>query len=222
MSRRAEPVVCFSHLRWNDSYQRPHHLLRRAGREREVYFVEPPVYDEVMPAMTTWSAAPGVTVVCPHLPVDMTPAQADGAQRRMLADLIAELSDRPVLWYYTPMALRYAPQVDAAAIVYDCMDEPALVDGSEPELGAREAQLVAMADVVFTDSDTIQNHKLAASRHPHIYPFPSRLGSFEVSPDQTWSSMWALVERATRARRRRAIAERRALSQPALQLAALD
>jgi UDP-galactopyranose mutase len=220
MKVREEPVVCFSPLRWNDAYQRPHHLMRRAGRDREVYFVEEPIYDDVMPAITTWYAAPGVTVVVPHLPVDLTPAQADSAQRRMIDDLVAELSERPVLWYYTPMALRFTAQLAAAAVVYDCLEEPPLVDGEPPELGAREAELVSLADVVFTDSDTLKHHKLAATRHPHMYPFPSRLGSFEVSWDQTWTSMWAMVERAARARRRRALAERRVLSQPAIHLAA--
>src|SRR5207253_435970 len=36
-------LICLSHLRWNFVYQRPQHLLSRAGSERRIFFVEEPV-----------------------------------------------------------------------------------------------------------------------------------------------------------------------------------
>ena len=36
---------CLSHLRWNFVYQRPQHLLGRAARDRRVFVIEEPIYD---------------------------------------------------------------------------------------------------------------------------------------------------------------------------------
>ncbi len=38
-------LVCFSHLRWDFVYQRPQHLLSRAARDHDVYFIEEPVFE---------------------------------------------------------------------------------------------------------------------------------------------------------------------------------
>ena len=44
-SNESTDLVCFSHLRLDFVYQRPQHLLTRFARERRVFFVEEPIYD---------------------------------------------------------------------------------------------------------------------------------------------------------------------------------
>ena len=39
-------VVCLSHLRWDFVFQRPQHLLTRFARDRRVFFVEEPIFDD--------------------------------------------------------------------------------------------------------------------------------------------------------------------------------
>lgn len=175
MTRKDVPVLCLSHLRWNFVYQRPHHLLARCARTRPVIFIEEPRHDAHAPELELEPAPCGVVVAVPHLPAGMSPALADTAQRAMIDRLIArELGgQRPVLWYYTPMALAFTQHVKARAIVYDCMDELSLFDGAPPELAARERVLLNHADVVFTGGLGLYEHKRATSRHRNIHAFPS-------------------------------------------------
>lgn len=174
MAVRPDPLVCFSHLRWDFVYQRPQHLLSRAARERDVVFVEEPIFrPDAVPTMTSTRTDEGVTVVVPHLPDNLSTAQAEGALRRMIDRVVAELGARPVLWYYTPMAVAWTRHLDARAVVYDCMDELSLFLGAPRELCEREAQLFAMADVVFTGGHSLYRHKRATQQHGNIHPFPS-------------------------------------------------
>jgi UDP-galactopyranose mutase len=39
-------LVCLSHLRWDFVYQRPQHLLNRCAEQRQVFFVEEPIFVE--------------------------------------------------------------------------------------------------------------------------------------------------------------------------------
>jgi hypothetical protein len=37
-------IICFSHLRWNLVYQRPHHLMTRFATLSTVFYIEEPVF----------------------------------------------------------------------------------------------------------------------------------------------------------------------------------
>jgi glycosyltransferase involved in cell wall biosynthesis len=172
MKKNTRALVCFSHLRWNFVHQRPQHLLTRAARERDVFFIEEALHEGEQVALETYVDPSGVHVVVPHLPGVIPADSARSILRAMLAHFLkAEGLDDAVLWYYTPMALDWAPPLRGAAVVYDCMDELALFRGAPPELGAREEELLARADVVFTGGHALYEHK--RSRHPNMHPFPS-------------------------------------------------
>src|SRR5258705_13192932 len=67
--RNTQPdLVCFSHLRWDFVYQRPQHLLTRSARDRRVFFVEEPVFDQGSMRLHVAERENGVQVVVPHLP----------------------------------------------------------------------------------------------------------------------------------------------------------
>ncbi len=95
-----------------------------------------------------------------------------GPLGKLLADLIALHGGRkPILWFYTPMMFSFARHVDAAAVVYDCMDELANFKFAPPQLKETERALMARADVVFTGGHSLYEARRA--QHDNIHPFPS-------------------------------------------------
>lgn len=165
-------VLCFSHLRWNFVFQRPQHLLSRCARTRRVFVIEEPLFDAPgSPYASVSEAAGQVHVVVPHLRESDRECDAD-VQRRLLDDVIAMRDIRPdVLWYYTPMSLRFSDHVSAPAIVYDCMDELSNFAGAPPGLRAAERALLRRAGVVFTGGRSLYEAK--KHLHHNIHPFPS-------------------------------------------------
>ncbi len=159
-------LVCLSHLRWNFVFQRPQHLMTRFAAERRVFFVEEPIFDGG-PRLELTRPSPRLTVAVPHLH-PCSPADAVVQQRALLDELLTtEAIDRPVVWYYTPMALPFARHLAASAIVYDCMDELSAFKGAPPELLVFERELLARADVVFTGGRTLYEAKM--NQHPNVY-----------------------------------------------------
>jgi UDP-galactopyranose mutase len=112
----------------------------------------------------------GVRVVTPLLPhgTDRVPML-----RRLLSEFAARESlNRPLAWFYTPMALQFFPcDLEPSAVVYDCMDELTMFRGAPAELAYLEDDLMRMADLVFTGGVSL----FEAKRHLHqrVYPFPS-------------------------------------------------
>ncbi|MEO6340444.1 MAG: UDP-galactopyranose mutase, partial [Caulobacteraceae bacterium] len=87
---------------------------------------------------------------------------------------MAELAiERPVLWYYTPMMLKFSRHLaeHAATVVYDCMDELSNFKFAPQELRDLERELVGLADVVFTGGYSLYEAK--RGWHLNIHPFPS-------------------------------------------------
>jgi glycosyltransferase involved in cell wall biosynthesis len=165
-------VLCFSHLRWHFVFQRPQHLLSRCARHHRVFFFEEPVYDGVnTPRLELTTSDDRVRVVVPHL------AEADRDReteclRLLVNELIATERIRlDVLWYYTPMALAFSDHLEAAAVVYDCMDELSNFSGAPPGLRAAEQRLLGRAGVVFTGGHSLYQAK--KHFHPNVLLFPS-------------------------------------------------
>jgi UDP-galactopyranose mutase len=145
--------------------------MSRFARDRRVYFVEEPVFDSNEPVLTT-AVCPqtGVRVVTPHLP-------AGGDRNKTLEGLLSAFVathkiDKPILWFYTPMALEFVPSsINPSAVVYDCMDELSMFQGAPKRLQGLEEQLLRTADLVFTGGVSL----FEAKRHLHanMHPFPS-------------------------------------------------
>src|SRR5690349_3486931 len=135
-------IITFSHLRWDFVYQRPQHLMSRLASRHRVIFIEEPVVDES--STTSWEfhrPEKNVLVCRPH-----TPSRAFGfsdEQIPHLRKLVRELAeverlDDYVLWFYTPMALPLAEELQPKAVIYDCMDELAAFHNAPPQLLERE------------------------------------------------------------------------------------
>ncbi|HEX5071072.1 MAG TPA: glycosyltransferase, partial [Vicinamibacterales bacterium] len=154
-------------------FQRPQHLMTRFAAQRRVFFVEEPVYDGGQPSLDV-SEHDGVQVIVARLPRGLSRAESAEVQRAMLDEFLERRAlSRPILWFYTPMALPIARSwtTRSAAIVYDCMDELTGFQGAPAELRDAETELFGIADLVFTGGESLY----AAKRHlhPHVHAFPS-------------------------------------------------
>jgi len=184
-SGSATPVdlLCFSHLRWDFVYQRPQHLLSRCAQDRRVFFWEEPTFEPgISEHLEVMQKASNLWVIRPHLP---TGADAELLQGNLLRSFCEERHiDRPVRWYYTPMALGFSANLPAAATVYDCMDELSGFFDAPPQLLDREAQLFATSDVVFTGG--LRLYEAKRDRHPNVHAFPSSIDAdhFASAPSQ--------------------------------------
>ena len=167
-------LICFSHLRWNFVFQRPQHLMSRFAQERRVIFWEEPeaALAGCEPALGVRTCAEtGVVVVTPSLPEGMEEAEQERVLKRLLDGFLAGEGGPFVRWYYTPMMLPFSRHIEAAATVYDCMDELANFRFAPPRLLALESELFDAADVVFTGGYSLYEAK--KGRHPNVHPFPS-------------------------------------------------
>lgn len=168
------PILCFSHLRWDFVTQRPQHLMRRFAQGRRVFFVEEVIPTDHHLAYLEFHAFEGTEVVAvrPRIPCFWTADHRDRALAGLLDQLVGLTpGTRPVLWFYTPMMFPAAAHIDAAAVVYDCMDELSAFDFAPREILEREAALLRRADVVFTGGASLYEAK--RGQHDNIHAFPS-------------------------------------------------
>jgi UDP-galactopyranose mutase len=164
-------VVCFSHLRWHFVFQRPQHLLSRCARNHRTIFVEEPTFAEGESRIEACLTKEGVELWCPRIDSNRVD-DAAAEQERLLVDAFERNSvESPLLWYYTPMALRFTRSLPARARIYDCMDELSAFKGAPPELRQLEQELLAKADLVFTGGHSLFEAK--ATQHPSVHCFPS-------------------------------------------------
>ena len=166
-------LFCFSHLRWNFVYQRPQHLLSRAARSLGVFYIEEPVFVDDGPDMRiSRDKNSGVTVVTPILREGLSADEVNGAVRRVVNDLIADV--RPsgwVSWYYTPMALEFTRHLTPDIRVYDNMDELSAFAGAPQGLLDLERELMGKCDLMFVGGQSLYEAK--RNRHDNIHVFPS-------------------------------------------------
>lgn len=166
-------LLCFSHLRWNFVFQRPQHLMSRFAKTYDViYWEEANFAANIEPHLEfTECDLTGVKVATPVLPEGMLPEQQEIALRRLLDSLDFLAGTSLVRWYYTPMMLPFSRHLTATAVVYDCMDELSAFRFAPPELLEREAELIELADLVFTGGKSLYEAK--RDRHHAVHCFPS-------------------------------------------------
>ena len=168
------PLICFSHLRWDFVLQRPQHLMNRFGRTRQIYFWEEHIPTDHHAPYLEYHPYEGTNLISvrPRIPHHWDEGRRERAQAELL-DLMLRLSGmaRPILWFYSPVMFGFARHVDAAAVVYDCMDELASFRFAPTGLKDIERQLMARADLVLTGGSSLY----AARRHRHdnLHLFPS-------------------------------------------------
>jgi UDP-galactopyranose mutase len=167
-------LVCLTHLRWDYVFQRPQHIMTRFARERRVYYVEEPRFDNGPYRLSIHQDQSGVNIVIPYLTHAMSKEEGARVHRQMMDELLTEQKiQRYILWYYTPMALSFSEHLEPDIMVYDCMDELSAFNGAPAKIKEYERELVKRADLVFTGGHSLYEAK--RDIHPNIHPFPSSI-----------------------------------------------
>lgn len=166
----SQPIVVFSHLRWNSVTQRPQHLLKRLSAHHPILFVEEPIDHDVKDVGTAAMSQveENITLLQPRISWDtMTQDLAPILEEKFLELGIVD----PILWFYSPMFIDIADSLSYSKIVYDCMDELSAFLGAPQSLLAKEEKLLQLSDVVFTGGKSLFESK--QRRHPNVHCFPS-------------------------------------------------
>lgn len=181
-------LIVFCHLRWDFVFQRPQHLMTRLAEHYRILFVEEPVYDEGKAHLKKTAVAPNITVCQPHTGIQAPGFHDDQIPtlQTLLADLVPE-GERPVVWFYTPMALPLLQGFDPALVIYDCMDELAAFKNAPKQLLQRENALLNIADLCFTGGPSLYQSK--RERHANAHCFSSSVDAkhFQKALDRDYS-----------------------------------
>lgn len=168
--------------------------MERFTKDYQVFFWEEHIPTEHHLPYLEYHAFENTEVVAirPRIPISWQGKDVETGLSRLLDQFIQQhriLS--PVLWFYTPMMFPFAKHVEAAAVVYDCMDELTSFHFAPPELVIYERQLIQHADVVFTGGYSIFEAKRDQHRNIHLFPssvdvnhFISARGTVFTPPEQ--------------------------------------
>jgi glycosyltransferase involved in cell wall biosynthesis len=174
------PIIVHCHLRWDGVWQRPQQFLSRLSKRHRVLFLEGPtlVENSAEPAykLIPVKEYDNVTVMQTFFPAarfhDGTWVDAERLRllREALHGPLEGQFERPVQWFYDPMAApAHIGKLDERAVVYDCMDELSQFKFAPPEIVARERELLAKADVVFTGGRRMCESKSRFNPNCHFY-----------------------------------------------------
>ena len=102
-----------------------------------VYFVEEAIFEgDAAPEVLHQRTAERLTVLVAQTTVGVPQSEATRHQKRLLGEFLSRAGIvSPVLWFYTPMALEFIPEVPAAVVIYDCMDELSAFEAASPDCG---------------------------------------------------------------------------------------
>jgi glycosyltransferase involved in cell wall biosynthesis len=160
--------------------------MTRLAEHYNILFVEEPVYEEGQAYLKKTEVAPHITVCQPHTPIHAWGFHDDQlpTMQTLLADLVPA-GERPVVWFYTPMALPLLQGFDPSLVVYDCMDELSAFKNPPKQLLQRESALLNMADLCFTGGPSLYQAK--KDRHPNAHCFSSSVDAkhFQQALDRT-------------------------------------
>src|ERR1044071_4139717 len=124
------PIIVHCHLRWDGVWQRPQQFLSRLSKRHPVLFVEGPNLRENDEApsykLLPVEAYPNVTVMQTFFPSSRfhEGQWVDSERCRLLQEALrgplAGKFDRPVQWFYDPMAApAHIGKLNERAVVYD-------------------------------------------------------------------------------------------------------
>jgi UDP-galactopyranose mutase len=187
-------ILVLSHLRYDFVFQRPQQLMCRLARRHRIVFVEEPVRTDGPTRLRVWQPTVNVQVLEPQTPLAAAGFHDDQLPllRELLEPEFARL-DRPVLWFYTPMALPLVADLPARKVVYDCMDELAAFRFAPRQLQQREAALLRRADLVFAGGRRL--YRTRRDRHHDVWCFPSCVDQRHFAPREDWTDPWPSLGR---------------------------
>jgi glycosyltransferase involved in cell wall biosynthesis len=143
--------------------------MGQAAQSFRVLFLEEPEFAPLAPHFRMRIVPSGVLVLTP---VFDRGCDRNVEQCELVRALVRGFGNGPqVHWFYTPMAMQFARDLDCDLRVYDCMDELAAFRFAPAELYDLEDELLSRSDLVFAGGESLFVAK--AGRHPHVHCFPS-------------------------------------------------
>ncbi|MCL6261006.1 glycosyltransferase [Aquiflexum sp. TKW24L] len=88
---------------------------------------------------------------------------------QVLSGIIGKEAE-PIAWFYSPSFCGVLEEFNFSTVVYDCMDELPLFNGSSPELNDQELLLLKKSSVVFTGGKSLFEAKFPL--HNNVFCFP--------------------------------------------------
>src|SRR5690606_21451546 len=184
----AQDLIVFSHIRWHESERRPQQIIRRLAAEGRVFYLEEPLQREhPEPHLEVQELLPNLFLCQPQ-----TPERVVGFHEtqlpyldHLLAQLIEDYGiDDWVAWFYTPTAEPLMHDYQPLAVVYDCMGElhGRLHRPGKAYLPEREVDLLQAADLVFTDSSSVQ--RALQGKHDQVFCFLDGVDQAHFRPVQ--------------------------------------
>ena len=173
--------------------------MARAAHERHVWFIEEPVDDESDSHLRVHQIAPGLGIVVPILRQGLDKRARVKAQAAVLRPFVEALAPGdPLHWYYIPEARACTAGLPVGSVVYDCVTAASTGSASSAHR-VWEAEMLAAADLVFTDSAGLLTSM--RGRHPDVSAFPDPPGltfgttaaagqPAQVSVDAAWDATW--------------------------------
>jgi UDP-galactopyranose mutase len=166
-------ILCFPYNRWNSFYGRQQRLMTRFASTGRVIYIEEPVTGDGPSRFELSLHDCGVTVVVPHLSASPTD-QIWNVLRSLLDKVIAQQHiSTKCLWFYNPMAVEWTRHLRPAVVIYDCMADWSVREDAPAEINERERELMAWADIVFTDGYGLYERK--QNQHPNMHAIPSSI-----------------------------------------------
>lgn len=180
VARSPYALIVHCHLCWDWVWQRPQQFMSRFSQKHRVLFVETMAPDEnlVTPLvqLRRFEKWPNLTLLRLQFPAWRwnDGERIDRERRRLVKEALRGplrgQFNNAVQWFYDPMAVTaFAGQMGEIATVYDCMDELSKFKGAPPEIRKREAELLAVADVVFTGGRRMWESKSRHNSNCHFY-----------------------------------------------------
>lgn len=174
------PIIVHCHLCWDWVWQRPQQFLSRLSQRHRILFVETigpdPQLSSPMARFRTIDDFPNITALRLQFPSWRWPDGkfVDKERRRLVREFLSGPGrgkfKNPVQWFYDPMTLpAFAGQMGEILTVYDCMDELSKFREAPPQIITREAELLALADVVFTGGRRLYESKCRFNDNCHFY-----------------------------------------------------
>ena len=147
--------------------------MTRFASTGRVFYIEEPVFGDGPSRFELTLQDCGVTVVVPHLSGSPTD-QIWNVLRSLLDKMIAQQHiSTKCLWFYNPMAVEWTRHLRPAVVIYDCVRDWSVRDDAPAEIKERERELMAWADIVFTDGYGLYERK--RNQHPNVHAIPSSI-----------------------------------------------
>jgi len=164
----SSPLLIFSHMRWNDTFHRPHQFSSRFSRFRKVYFIEEPIFADGPSRVFFKETDSGVIVVMFYIEESKSTEERLILLKKMLNEMIQDeaLEDHSSL-YFTPIPWNYSSHLTPAVLIYDCLDQN-LFDLHDPqEFDKRENELIQACHLMTTHSYALYHEK--QFMHPNFH-----------------------------------------------------